>query len=325
MAHMIDQTVETNGAMFSVGEAPWHKLGVTLQEAPGIAEAINLAGLDWRVGTKPLFTQQGEGVEAKATFREDTNKILGVVGPSYKPLQNSEAFDFFQPFIDAKVATLETAGSLAGGKRIWVLAKLAADPMQITKEDVVNKYALLSNSHDGTTAGRVGFTGIRVVCQNTLSAAVNSKQSQLLRVRHVGNVVEALENVREIMNTVNASFEATAEQYRALAQKHINQKDLEKFVKIVFATKKQMEEMTSVEELTSGARVMDDIQRLFETGRGNDMPTVRGTMWAAYNAVTEYLQYERGENEGKRLESLWFGQGANMSREALKVAITMAS
>jgi phage/plasmid-like protein (TIGR03299 family) len=325
MAHEIDQSVNVNGAMFAVGKAPWHNLGILLPEAPKINEAIELAGLNWTVGMKPLFTPDKEQVQAMATYRQDTNKILGVVGASYKPLQNSEAFNFFQPFVDAKVASLETAGSLSDGKRVWVLAKLNADPSIITKEDIVEKYVLLSNSHDGSMAIRVGYTPIRVVCNNTLAMAHNGKSSQLLRVKHVGNPVETLENVREAMNTVDATFEATAAQYRILASKQISEKDLEKYVKIVFATRKQLEEAFSKDDLTSGARVMSDIKRLFETGRGNNLPTVRGTMWAAYNAISEYTQYERGENESKRLESLWFGTGATMNKEALKVAISMVA
>lgn len=323
MAHMLDQTVQKNGAMFSVGETPWHRLGVVLEEAPQIAEAIKAAGLDWKVGTKPLFTSEKEVVPAMATFREDTGKILGVVGPNYKALQNAEAFEFFQPFLDSNAASLETAGALNEGKRIWVMAKLNSDPIQVTKEDTVNKYVLLSNSHDGTMAVRVGFTGVRVVCSNTLAMAHNAGASKLIRVKHIGDISSTLESVRDAMNTANASFEATAEQYRAMASKPLSEKDLEKYVKIVFATKKQLEEASSEEDLTSGSRVMEKIKENFAKGLGNDMPTVRGTVWAGYNAIQEFLQYSRGENESRRLDSLWFGQGAAMNKKALDVGFEM--
>lgn len=313
--------------MFSVNEVPWHKLGVVLPNAPTVAEAILAAGLNWEVGTKPLFTKEGEAVEAMATFRKDDNSILGVVGNSYKPLQNSEAFNFFQPFLDTKEAALETAGSLKDGRRVWVLAKInRQDSVIVPKaDDRISKYVLLSNSHDGTLAVRVGFTPIRVVCNNTLTLAHDSELSQLIRIKHVGNVVGSLEKVREIMDTANATFEATAEQYRFLATKNMNQKDLEKYVKIVFATNKQSREASSPEELNSGARVMPEIQRLFEHGQGNDMPGVKGTYWAAYNAITEFVQYNRGNDTAGRLDSTWFGTGMTINKKALKTALILSA
>lgn len=315
--------------MFSVKEVPWHHLGVVLPSAPTVEEAILAAKLNWEVGTKPLFTAEKQAVPAMATFRKDDGAILGVVGNGYKPLQNAEAFKFFQPFLDTNSASFETAGSLKNGQRVWVLAKInRTDSVIVEKaDDRVSKYILLSNSHDGTLAVRVGFTPIRVVCNNTLTMAHDdiTGTTQLIRIKHSGNVAANLEKVREIMDAANSRFEATAEQYRFLASKEINQKDLEKFVKLIFATKKQKDQAPSMEELTAGSRVMGDIQRLFETGMGNDLPGVKGTYWAAYNAITEFVQYERGNDAGKRLDSLWFGTGATINKKALDTALIMAS
>lgn len=339
MAHELTVRQDGTVEMFSVKETPWHGLGQVVKAAPSIEEAIRLAGLDWKVGLKPLFTAAGgpaiegsafqgalvgERVEANATFREDTGQILGVVGTSYKPLQNAEAFKFFNPFIEAGQATLETAGSLRGGKRVWILAKLDREDSVIVNkaDDRVAKYLLLSNSHDGTLAVKVGFTPVRVVCQNTLSMALNNNESRLLRVRHTGNVVETLNRVQEIVNTANAAFEATAEQYRLLASKQVNLKDLEKYVKIIFAQKQREEDPTLAKDRES--RVLAKIIPLFERGRGNDLPGVAGTMWAAYNAVNEHLVWDRGEDQQKRIDSAWFGQGAQLNKKALETAIEMS-
>lgn len=324
MAHEIRE----NDNMFSVNEVPWHRLGIILPTAPKIDEGIAAAGLGWEVGTKKLITTDNMPVDALATYRKDNNEILGVVGKNYKVLQNKEAFQFFQPFLDANEATLETAGSLMNGRRVWVLAKInRPDSVIVAKsDDRVSKFILLSNSHDGTLAIRVGYTPIRVVCNNTLTAAHAGRGSALLRIKHMGDVVQTLNDVRDVMNLADQTFEATAEKYRILAGKEINGKDLEKYVKIVFATPKQEEDaILSGEELTSGARVMGRITELFEHGRGNDLPGVKGTMWAAYNAVTEYLQYERGNNEATRLDSLWFGAGATMNKKALQTAVEIAT
>lgn len=323
MAHEI---MNKDGIM-SVKEVPWHKLGVVLPSAPTIEEAIVAAKLNWEVGTKPLFTAEKQAVEAMATYRKDDGAILGVVGKGYKTLQNSEAFNFFQPFLDTKEAALETAGSLKNGRRVWILAKINREDSVIVakSDDRVSKYVLLSNSHDGTMAVRVGFTPVRVVCRNTLTMAHNDNTSQLIRIKHAGNIVANLEKVREIMDIANSSFEATAAQYRLLANKEINSKDLEKYVKLVFATKKQQEGTESIEESGSGKRIMGNITQLFESGMGNDLPGVKGTYWAAYNSITEYVQYERGNDDGNRLDGLWFGTGANINKKALQTALVMAA
>lgn len=318
MAHEVEQ-------MMYVGETPWHKLGKRFIEAPSLEDAIVAAGLDWKVNTEPVLSQNGEILPALATRRSSDSRILGVVGPSYHPLQNTEAFEFFRPFIESGEATIETAGSLRMGQRVFVLAKLKLDPMEVVKGDAVEKYVLLSNSHDGTLAVRVGFTPIRVVCANTMALAHDSKASKLIRVRHTKNVVSNLEEIREVMNLANAEFEASAQQYRMLASKEINQADLEKYVKLIFNTNKKILEAEGNVENLNNKRILNSIQPLFEKGMGNDLPGVRGTLWAAYNAVSEYLQYERGEDNQIRLDQMWFGQSASLNKRALEVGIMMAA
>ena len=173
----------------------------------------------------------------RAIVRDTDQRILGVVGSDYVPLQNSQAFKFFDPYIQAGEASLDTAGSLKQGQNIWILANLNRDPIEITKDDIVKKYLLLSNSHRGGIAVKVGFTPVRVVCANTLAMADRHKQSQLIRVSHSSKTVDTLEKIQEVINAANASFEATAEQYKYLASKEVNQSDLERFVRIVFIPK----------------------------------------------------------------------------------------
>src|SRR5262249_54293695 len=156
-------------------------------------EGIKQAGLDWPVELRPLFTAEGKKAPAFAAVRTDKGSILGVVGEKYRPLQNAEAFKWFQPFLDAGQASLETAGSLAEGKKVWVLAKLNRSPVVIGSGDEVEKFLLLSNGHDGSLAVRVGFTPIRVVCANTLGMAHCGGESQLIRLKHSRHVAENLE------------------------------------------------------------------------------------------------------------------------------------
>ena len=218
------------------------------------------------------------------------------------------------------MASFETAGSLKDGKRIWVLAKINKDPMVIASGDEVEKYVLLSNSHDGTTAVKAGFTPVRVVCNNTLSMAMSNSASQLIRVRHSTNVKENLDKVAEIMDLANQKFEATAEQYRFLASRDINSSDLEKYIKLVLVGEKKL-----VADENAGKRIIEKVIPLFEKGRGNDLSSIKGTYWAAYNAVHEYLVHEKGSDDKTRLDSVWFGQGASMNQKALNLAIMMSA
>lgn len=321
MAHEVEQ-------MFSVNETPWHGLGRIVREAPNAEEAIKLAGLAWQVEEKQIFTYLGlPGVEYrrcethKALIRSDNLGQLGIVGEKYQPLQNTDAFKFFDPFIESGLATFETAGSLRDGKTVWILAKLNKAPLEIGKGDVVNKFLLLSNGHDGTMAVRTGFTPIRVVCANTLGMSHNSKDSKLLRIFHSKQVKIRLDAVREIVNAADAKFEATAEQYRALTKKDVDQKALEKYVEIVFGYSGVEEERRAIAK----QRTTQDIQRLFETGRGHDLAGAKGTYWGLYNAVTEYLSYDYGKTQSTRLMNLWFANGAKQNVRALETALKAAA
>lgn len=307
MAHEVE-------SMMYVGDEPWHGLGNAIPSGKelSIEEAIVAAGLNWEVGLKHLYTEDRIGIHGHyATYRKSDNSILGVVGADYTPLQNREAFNWFQPFLDVKAATLETAGSLKGGKVVWILAKGKNKPEQVIKSDEVRNYILLSNSHDGSLAVRAGFTPIRVVCNNTLCRAHESEASRLLRVRHTARVVDNLESIREIMNLAQKEFIATIEQYRALASKGINASDLEKYVRVVFDLK----------EDSKSKKVVPAVVSLFESGKGSNV--AGKNYWGAYNAVTEYLNYFTGKSQDNRLNSLWFGSGSQLNKKALNAALKM--
>ena len=306
--------------MFYTGATPWHGLGEKLEEAPTISEAIEQSGLNWEVGTKDLVTKDGYDVPARATYRKSDNSILGVVGPRYVPLQNKDAFEWFQPFVDAGECSLHTGGSLSDGQKVWVLAQLNRDPSTVVAGDEVHKFILLSNSHDGTTAIRVGYTPIRVVCVNTLAFAHNHADSKLLRIRHTRSAQGKLDNVRDIMDNINAQFEATAEQYRFLASRDFNQHDVQKYVKVLLGVDKKAPEDIK----TRTQNILTEILATIE-GPKQSMPGVRGTWWAAYNGFNEYLNYTKGRNTNNRLESLWFGQNGTDNNKALNLATEFAN
>lgn len=312
MAHQI----EVNDTMFSAnGIVPWHGLGRIIHGVPSIKEGIVAAGLDWEVTLKDLcLKESGLDVDHKATVRVDTGDVLGVVGPRYHPLQNAEAFAVFEPMVDAGLITLETAGSLQGNRRIWILARVANDAARqtVVRDDRVEMFILLSHSHDGTLAIRFGLTPIRVVCANTLAMAHDASTSKLIKVLHTKSAVQNLENLRDCLNLAVGEFQATIEQYRNLANKGINQADLRKYIKVVFGIKDEQEKNSSY---------FDKIIPLFERGRGNDLKGSYGTAWTAYNAVNEFLVWEKGRTPEGRLNSVWFGPDAAINKSALETAL----
>ena len=308
-------------SMMFYGATPWHGAGTPLEEADlyDWQRACVKSGLDWEVEMTPLVTADTQAKVAHRGVRRKTDgKILGVVGPKYHALQNRDAFAWLQPFLEAKEAALNTAGSLCEGSRIWVLAKLNRDPLVIAAGDEVEKFILLSHSHDGSLAVRVGFTPVRVVCCNTLALAHRADASKLIRVRHSASMHDNLENIREVMNLANQEFEASAEQYKLLARKGINQNDLRAYVKRVLKVESQAKISTRTNNM------IQEIMGLCESGKGNSLPSIKNTLWSSYNGMTEYLGYRRGNNENNRLNSLWFGDSANMSKHALETALTMA-
>jgi phage/plasmid-like protein (TIGR03299 family) len=312
MAHVVE-------SMFSArGITPWHGLGNVIQEAPNTAEGIKLAGLNWGVTTKPLFTADGTAVQANGIIRETDGRVLGVVGKRYTPLQNSEAFSFFDPFLESGEASLETAGSLRHGERIWVLAKLNKAPIEISGNDVVNKYLLLSNGHDGVMGVRVSLTPIRVVCNNTLSMAHTSQESKFVRIMHSKKVVENLEKVREVVNIAENAFQATEEQMRIMSKRNINQDDLRKYVEVSLSLNMDTERAELLND-----RIIDRVVELFDVSPG--AIEAGHTYWGAYNAVNYFLAHEKGREQDTRLNSLWFGQARKQDQNAFNLATRMAS
>jgi phage/plasmid-like protein (TIGR03299 family) len=324
---------------FFVAEPAWHGLGKVIPENERLTvpSALEAAGLNWDVALQPLQLASG-GIETeglnypdlgmegtlvgnRATVRVTDKKVLGIVGPNYRPYQNVQAFNWFQPFLDNEEASFHTAGSLYGGAVVWVLAKLNREPMEVAKGDEVQKFLLLTTSHDGSKAVKCGFTPIRVVCANTLAMATQEGVSKLVRVKHGRSTETNLEALRETINVVNRSFEATAEEFRLLAKKQINSKDLEKYVKIVLDIK------DADLDKKGGKRQghIDAITDLFESGMGSDIQSSRGTYWAAYNAVTEWLNYTRGHKPETRLTSLWYGDSSKLNKKALDSALKLVA
>jgi phage/plasmid-like protein (TIGR03299 family) len=282
------------------------------------------AGLDWEVETQPLTTPSGLLVPNQAVIRKDNGSCVGVVGNSYKPVQNKEVFSFFNDFITSGQAKFETAGSISGGKKVFVQAKIQADPIDITgRGDEVENYIMLGTSHDGSLSVQGGFFPIRLKCANQMATLTNRAVGKMIRFKHTSRVQENLEQVAAIMDLANREFVATADQFKFLAsQSSLTEEKLKEYIKVVFAGDNYAKKEAEKEKEVS-ARVVNQVLELYEGGRGA-MDTA-DSYWKAYNAVNEYICHERGSDDQKRLESVSFGAGAKLNQRALEVAIRLAA
>ena len=277
-----------------------------------IKAALDATGLNFKVEKRALYLGDRTKVEdASAIIRTDTKDVLGVVGNKYRPVQNAEAFGVFQRAFDSGLLEIELAGQLGGGKIIWVQARVVSDPMVITGEDAIRPYVLLANSHDGSIALRAGFTAIRLFCMNQMAAA--TKQGSLVSLKHTRNV--NLESLRSGIAAGQANLAKVVESARYLSGKKVpNDEALHTFTRRSFNLDPE-----------EPCRLDEPIQDLFESGIGASYAPVRGSWWAAYNAVTEHLTHHRGRTEDTRVKSLWFGDSAKVVGRSLEVALDMAA
>jgi phage/plasmid-like protein (TIGR03299 family) len=307
-----------NSGLF-FGESAWHGLGVTLPtDSPvrySIDDAIAISGLDWSVETRPVFVDGREVAGHKAIVRPDTGDVFGVVGERYRPLQNRDQFNWFRPFLECGECQFETCGSLKGGALVWVLAKVNRADAEIASDDRIRKYLLLTSSHDGSRSTSVGFCPIRVVCWNTLSAGLRDDRSTLLKVKHTASQASALKTIRETINLVDETFEASAAQYRKLVTCHVSRADIRRYVKAVL-------ELVDDETGYSARQrnILENVVSLCVNGVGNDGQTA----WSAYNGVTHYTTHVYGRNADSRLRAAWYGAGKRINDRAFAVALQLA-
>lgn len=221
-------------SMFSVRETPWHGLGTIVQEQLTSADAIKAAGLDWRVDSRPIYTDIPGGAKMRiegqcANVRDIDNKVLGLVSDRYKIVQNSEAFDFTDSLI-GEGCKYETAGSLFGGKKIWLLASL---PEQKILDDEVIPYVCFTNSHDGFGAIQAIMTPVRVVCNNTLNLALSSARRKW-STKHVGDLNAKMAEAKHTLELAHDYMSCLSDEAERLANIKVTDDQVQQILNELF-------------------------------------------------------------------------------------------
>jgi phage/plasmid-like protein (TIGR03299 family) len=311
--------------MMYVSEVPWHKLGTALAKPATAAEAIRAAQLDWTVIKAPLQCKVDHRLppvpDRFAVVRSDSTPespqpVLGIVGSNYTPLQNRDAFSWFDAIVGEGAAIYHTAGALGDGERVWILAKLPGE-IRVVGDDVTDKFLLLSNSHDGSASVQVKFTPIRVVCQNTLTMALRSGPT--VRIAHTRDLNRRMISARMKLGIIQKQFGKLEEAFRRMAKVQVTGDRLTKYLELVLPKPADEENTRAIRRVVLARAKTAE---LFETGRGNTLPQVGGSLWAAYNAVTEFVDHYQPAGSGeRRLDSIWFGDGYLTKTRAYRVAM----
>ena len=281
--------------MMYAGEVPWHGEGTYVGDRDvDSATAIEAAGLDWTVEVQPVYLGNGDSIPGKgAVVRSTDSKVLGVTSENYTPVQNREGFQFMDSLVESGDMRYHTAGSLEGGQKVWALAQMEGG-FEVVPGDVHHKFMLLSMGHDGKTAVRVLPTTVRVVCRNTLGAALQDGRNDGISVRHTTGVHANMKTAMDAFMQCKGQIE----RYEAFAKYLASQK------MTAFQAEQFFIDMAGgMRENKKGEMVIKGRTQtfldLFHGGAGQDIPGVAGTKWAAWNAVTEFANYRVG-TKGQR-------------------------
>jgi len=312
-------------AMAYVGEPPWHGLGERLDSEASIETWIKSACLEWQILCMPVCyrfqDEMREVSDRQVLIRSDNGAPLSVVSDSYCIVQPKEVIEFYRDLVAGSAFSLETAGALDEGRKVWGLARSKLSH-SLLKTDPLDAFLLLASSCDKSLATTVAFTSIRVVCQNTLSFAmeeVKGKSStKYLKVAH--NKQFDGGEAKKKLNLIDDSWSAFIEKVEMLAAKKVVQNEADKFFESLFLSGKKDDE-----KLSKKARIeIQNLSSALLNGRGHELPTAKDTAWGLVNAVTYYVDHQRkSKNQSERLDSAWFGSGALLKDKAWATAIEM--
>ncbi|MBR2403608.1 MAG: DUF945 domain-containing protein [Lachnospiraceae bacterium] len=284
--------------MFSTREKPWHGLGTIVEEAPASADALRLAGLDWNVVQKDIFTNHGKVDGYKANVRDIDNQVLGVMTDRYKVIQNVDAFAFTDELLGNGVR-YETAGSLQEGRRVWLLARLPRE--YIISGERISPYLVFSNTHDGSGAVKVAVTPVRVVCNNTLNLALSTAKRSWSMV-HTGDIKGKIEEAKETLFFAEKYMDELGKEFEQLRDKKMTDAKVAEYIELLLP----------VENGATGQQVKN-IQKLREDMKARyfdapDLKQVGNNAYRFINAVSDFATHANPLRKTANYQENLFGR-----------------
>lgn len=324
MAHNLEMK-DGVASFVAKGEKAWHGLGTYVDEAMTSEQVVELANLNYEVDKTPIYinpttTDSEEKLveipQIFATYRKDTLAPLGLVSERYEIVQNKDAFLFFDPIIDRGEAIYQTAGVLGRGERVFITAKLPEDILVAGEK--VEQYLLITNGHDGKNAVRVGFTPIRVVCNNTLTAALNDLKNSYT-IFHFNNPQERLKEAHKVMGLASTYMSDVSKIFEDMANTKLKDEQFMAFIEDIFVNKDYVNKNEKV-----STRAKNLVERVFNFAKHHPTQTTsatKDTLYGAYNAVSGYFGHVKDyKTLSHRMESLSFGYAANKTNNAFQLA-----
>jgi phage/plasmid-like protein (TIGR03299 family) len=310
MAHGL----ENSSDMAYFGEVPWHSLGTRLGSLASAAEMMQAVPALASNVFKEAVLRKGNEVPGKYfTVREDTDQVLGVVGADYRILQNRDAFRMLDAItMDANGAKYETAGVLWGGRKVWALARIP-EFLEVVPGDTLAQYLLISNSHDGSQAVRIMETPVRVVCANTLNMA-QGRTGKGMKMKHTGDLFAKVSEVQDALRIIRQDFSNTLDLYKSLAKDTPSSDEIDDVLSRLYPPTRT--ERSNLQK--------ERVKTFMREGIGCDIPGVEGSAWTLYNSITELVDHHanegsrRADRDDMRLNSIWFGSGAEFKSKALE-------
>ncbi|MDH7462603.1 DUF932 domain-containing protein [Chitinophagaceae bacterium 26-R-25] len=336
MAHNINFNGKTgNHSFFSVQQKAWHGLGTIVENYPTSKEAIEFAGLNYTVEKRQLFTFDNENQEANpeveikipeievpnyyATVRTDTEQVLGVVGKDYEIVQNIDAFTFFDSIVEGDGIQYETAGALGNGRRIFITAKLPSY-IKVGRDDLIEQYLFLTTSHDGLGSITAAFTPVRIVCANTLAAAL-ANCSNSFKIRHTPSAKERLVQAHTLMGITSRLSTDMNDIFNRWAKIKIEDAEVKKLIQLAMVPNKEvLKKVQEGLEDELSTQFINICHKTFEytmSAPSQAMDTTKGTLFGAYNGITGYFQnVKQYKNEETKLKSVMLGGVAQLRTQA---------
>ena len=270
-------------SMFYTRTKPWHGLVVQVQEAPESKDALRLAGLDWKVYQREVYTDSGIRIDGyRANVRNTDNRVLGVVTERYKIVQNEEAFAFTDALL-GKGVRYETAGSLQDGRKVWLLARLPKE--YIISGEQISPYLVFSNSHDGSAAVRVAVTPIRVVCNNTLNLALSTAKRSWAMV-HTGNIKGKIHEAQETLLMAETYMNKLGKEFETLKRQKLSDRQIKEYIELLLP----LEKTTSLVTAKNVKKLRDDLRARYYDAP--DLQDVGGNnAYRFINAVSDFATH----------------------------------
>jgi len=332
MAHELDFS---NGRanMAFVGDVPWHGLGQSMDADAPLETWKKQAGMDWSIQTSVVeYHNEVLGLreedprakfpEKKVLYRSDTGAGLAVVSDKYQIVQPEEVLEFYRDLIMSGGFAMSTAGVLFGGKKFWALAEIGKSAI-IKDQDEMRGFLLLSTACDGSMATVAQFTSVRVVCNNTLRFAVQSKDTTRPRLSIPHSTIFDGMKVKAELGLAANSWDMYIEEVKTLADRKLNRAEEVQWLIDVFGDP----QLAIEDQPAAAAKLMKVVHGLYSgEGRGSDYKSSKGTLWGLVNATTEFYDYHTGHrtNDG-RFDKAQFGETAAMKQKAWDKALLMAA